>query len=62
MKNMASPAANLQTAGKKKPTVNADATARVGYSKESEAIMNEVSSQINLDITPAGLARSGGQQ
>lgn len=62
MKNLALPAANLQTAGKKKPTVNAAVTARVGYSKESEAIMNEVSSQINLDITPAGHPRSGGQQ
>jgi len=59
---MALPAANLQTAGKKKPAVNAATTARAGYSKESEAIMNEVSSQINLDITPAGHPRSGGQQ
>ena len=59
---MALPAANLQTAGKKKPAINAASTAQAGYSRKSEAIMNEVSSQINLDITPAGLARSGGQQ
>lgn len=53
MITMAMPAANLQTAGKKKPTVNAAATARVGYSK-SGSIMTESNARINgLDITLA---------
>ena len=63
MITMALPAANLQTAGKKKPTVNAAATARVGYSKESEAIMTESNARINgLDITVAAAPTKGGQQ
>jgi len=59
---MAMPAANLQTAGKKKPTVNAAATARVGYSK-SGSIMTESNARINgLDITVAAAPTKGGQQ
>lgn len=60
---MALPAANFQTAGKKKPTVNAAATARVGYSKESEAIMTETNTSVTgLDITVAGRQAQGAQQ
>lgn len=60
---MAMPAANLQTAGKKKPTVNAAQTARVGYSKVSEPIMTEIKRPVSgLDIAPAGTLRNGGQQ
>lgn len=61
MNDMAMPAANLQTAGKKKPTVNAAATARVGITEVSEQIMTESNARINgLDITVAGLPHSGG--
>lgn len=60
---MALPAANSKTAGMKKPTVNAADTARVGYSKESDAMINESKAPINgLDITVAGLLRNGGLQ
>ncbi len=55
------PAANLKTAGKKKPTVNAAATARVGYFfRGSEAIMNENHDPINgSSIVMAGLLQIG---
>ena len=57
---MALPAANLKTAGKKKPTVNAALTARVGHLKTSEQIMTEsIASRNGLDITVAGLPHSG---
>ena len=61
MIHMALPAASIQTAGMKKPTVIAASTARVGYSvKASEAIMNENTARVTgLDITAAGLPRSG---
>lgn len=63
MKNMAMPAANSQTAGMKKPTVNAAVTARVGITKVSEAIMTESNARINgLDITVAAAPTKGGQQ
>ena len=41
------PAAYPRTAGKKKPTVNAAATARVGYSEASHAIMNNFNNRSN---------------
>lgn len=55
------PAANLKTAGMKKPTVNTAPTARVGYFfRESDAIMNEINARVTgLDITVAGLPHSG---
>lgn len=63
MKNMAMPAANYQTAGMKKPTVNAAGTARVGYSRKSEAIMNENPDSLNrLDITVAAASSEGSPQ
>lgn len=63
MKNMAMPAANSQTAGMKKPTVNAADTARAGITKVSEAIMNETQGPINgLDITVAVASSEGSPQ
>jgi len=60
---MALPAANLQTAGKKKPAFNAGATARAGYSRKSQAIMTESNTRINgFDITVAAAPTEGGQQ
>lgn len=52
---MVLPATNIQTAGMKKPTVNAALTARVGYFfRGSKTIMNENPDSFNkLDITVA---------
>lgn len=61
MNDMALPAANLKTAGMKKPTVNAARTARVGITEVSEQIMTESNARINgLDITLAAAPTEGG--
>lgn len=64
MINMAMPAANLKTAGIKKPAINAASTAQAGYFfRGSAQIMNENIVRINgLDIAVAAAPTEGGQQ
>ena len=61
---MALPAASIQTAGMKKPTVNAARTARVGVTEVSEAIMNENRISLNgwTDIEVSAPDFQGGAQ
>jgi hypothetical protein len=63
VKDTALPAATLQTAGKKKPTVNAAATARVGITKVTDAMINESIFHLNrMDITVAAALSEGDQK